>query len=292
MGGSGDAADSLRRWSIQRDEKDALEAFRNRLSVSLFGRPWWESVAKAIEGHYFLFSGANPSSRWGHEEEEERLSASIAEAPPNGLLYYVHCLLRAAYEVQASFKEGLYFDPVFAAVKVALDESPDLGVRLQREGNRAILLPVGAGLLDSRLVNPVLSWLPKDSQAQLHLEAALQERLQGIDHSRQCLDALRKALEETLREVLRNAKSLENQKEELGRWLKERGVHPQVGNMFQTLLAQYAQYQNDAVKHGNAWGEAEVDFVIYLTASFMYLLLDVQRKHKAETSDRPTTDVG
>jgi hypothetical protein len=61
-------------------------------------------------------------------------------------------------------------------------------------------------------------------------------------------------------------------------WLKQRQVHQQVINMYQDLLfTRFAQYQNDAVKHKEAWSEPEVEFKIYLTGTFMRLLLQLSQ---------------
>ena len=56
---------------------------------------------------------------------------------------------------------------------------------------------------------------------------------------RNLLDDLRLSLESLLKEILGNGKSLENQKDELGRFLKEREGSPELRNMFQSMLAYY-----------------------------------------------------
>ena len=87
------------------------------------------------------------------------------------------------------------------------------------------------------------------------------------------LDNLRFALEQLLKKILSNQKSLENQKSPLGSWLKEKGLHSQVINSYQTLLKEYQNYQNDAVKHNENYSFDEVEFMIYLTGNFMRLLI-------------------
>ena len=58
----------------------------------------------------------------------------------------------------------------------------------------------------------------------------------------------------------------------------KRGVHQQTVNMYRQLLfGQYAQYHNDAVKHAAKYAEDEVKFMIYLTDTFMSLLLQLHR---------------
>jgi hypothetical protein len=91
---------------------------------------------------------------------------------------------------------------------------------------------------------------------------------------RNMLDNLRFALEQMLRSVLSNQKSLENQKEEFLRWLNQHDVHGRIGNMYHTLLfVGFADYQNDAVKHReDAYTPAEVEFVLYMTGTFLRLI--------------------
>ena len=63
--------------------------------------------------------------------------------------------------------------------------------------------------------------------------------------------------------VLNNKKSLENQKEEFLRWLKQQGVHSEIRNIIDDLLfGGFAGYQNDAVKHQqDKYTIGEIEFV-------------------------------
>jgi hypothetical protein len=56
-----------------------------------------------------------------------------------------------------------------------------------------------------------------------------------------------------LRSVLGNRRPLEKQQDVLLPRLRERRIHQRVVNMYLDLLKQFAAYQNDAVKHGDAW---------------------------------------
>ncbi len=89
--------------------------------------------------------------------------------------------------------------------------------------------------------------------------------------------SLRFALEQLLKEVLGNKKSLETQKkDEVLAWLGQRGIHKQVVNLYhQLVFGEYRLYQNDAVKHGEAFSEKEIEFMIYLTGTFMRLFLQL-----------------
>ncbi|HEY9858558.1 MAG TPA: hypothetical protein V6D16_03560, partial [Candidatus Obscuribacterales bacterium] len=87
------------------------------------------------------------------------------------------------------------------------------------------------------------------------------------------------ALEYLLRKVLNSDRSIENQIKEtksvLLPWLKQKGVHGQIAAMYQKLLAHYDSYQNDAVKHKEKFFLDDIEFMIYLTGTFMRMLLQL-----------------
>jgi hypothetical protein len=56
---------------------------------------------------------------------------------------------------------------------------------------------------------------------------------------------LRFATEKLLNTILQNSKSVADQVGPLGNWVKNKGFHPQ----FTTMLKQFAEYQDNAVKH-------------------------------------------
>ena len=66
---------------------------------------------------------------------------------------------------------------------------------------------------------------------------------------RNSLDSIRLTLELLLKELLNNNKSLENQKQALGVFLKENGISPQFTNLLLKELNMYEKIQNNEVKH-------------------------------------------
>jgi hypothetical protein len=77
------------------------------------------------------------------------------------------------------------------------------------------------------------------------------------------------SLEKLLREILSNDRSLENQLQALGAFIKARGGSHEHSNMFVKLIDYYAKYQNAYVKHDDAVIEEEIEFVFEITSSFM-----------------------
>ncbi len=167
------------------------------------------------------------------------------------------------------------------AILLAIDLSPGAGIRAKKHQssvNSLIFYPAGAKLLDQGTVNDVLDWLKNYPKVAKYFEEALKIYMDGDRGKyRNLLDNLRFALEQLLKEVLDKKQSLETlKKDDVLSWLGQRGIHKQVVNLYhQLVFGEYRLYQNDAVKHGEAFSEKEIEFMIYLTGTFMRLLLQL-----------------
>jgi|SRR5450830_397357 len=137
-----------------------------------------------------------------------------------------------------------------------------------------IFYPRGAKLLDEQVVNTDLEWLSDYPSALTAFENAL---VQSSDSTKQreVLDSLRVALENFVRQLLGNRKSLENNKENLLKWMDDHDTNTETRQMMRQLFTFYCEYQNNHVKHGDGWKPAEVDFILYLTATFINLLVEL-----------------
>lgn len=125
--------------------------------------------------------------------------------------------------------------------------------------------------VSAELVEETKHWLDAFPESKKLFEQALDKYEHKI-FQRNALDDLRLSLEKLLQEVLENKKSLENQLPSLGAFLKQKGASPELANMFHKLLDYYAKYQNSYVKHDDAVIEAEIGFVLNITACFMRTL--------------------
>lgn len=165
--------------------------------------------------------------------------------------------------------------------------TPSVEFQIVRNKEKVILYPPGAQLLDEATVNEPLMWLENYPTAAEPFERALKLYLEGDSSgNRNLLDNLRFAIEQLLREVLENTKSLEQQKRPLLTWLgSEHRVHQQVVNMYEKLLfGDYTRYQNDAVKHSEGCSEEEIEFMIYLTGTFMRLIIKLSESNRVVVS--------
>lgn len=123
-------------------------------------------------------------------------------------------------------------------------------------------------------------WLDDYPQAKKHYEDALSKRNNNI-YTRNLLDDLRCSLEALVKEILKNSKSLENQKAELGNFLKENVISVEIRNLYtDKILDFYIKYQNNNVKHSENFNEIEVDFIFEQTAVLMRLLIKLDNNKK------------
>ena len=135
-----------------------------------------------------------------------------------------------------------------------------------------LLYPAGAKLFDRKLVDDNLDWLSKYPKSyEVYKRALMKVGKKGEE--REIVDCLRLSLELLIKAILHNKKSLENQKNELGNYLKLKNVSVEISNLFWTLLDYYSKYQNSNAKHENIVPLDEVEFILYLTGVFMRFLL-------------------
>ena len=154
--------------------------------------------------------------------------------------------------------------------------TPSVSFTVHQRVKKFIVYPNGDHFLDRGIIDCTLSGLEDYPEAAKPFEKALGIYLRGeTSEYRNLLDNLRFALEQLLKKILSNRKSLENQKTHLLPWLKEKGLHSQVISSYQTLLRDYQNYQNSAVKHDENYSLDEVEFMIYLTGNFMRLLIQL-----------------
>lgn len=149
-----------------------------------------------------------------------------------------------------------------------------INVNIVKEKNKYLLYPKGAKELDKALVNDVLIWLEHYDISRKKFISAL-EKYQNKDDIRNILDDLRFSLEKFVQEIVNNGKSLENNKSEVGKLLKDKNINVEIANMYIKLFDYYTTYQNNNVKHGENCSYEEIEFMIYLTGSFMRLLLSI-----------------
>lgn len=129
--------------------------------------------------------------------------------------------------------------------------------------------------IDQVLLENTIHLLGAYPKANKPYEASLSMFKSGM-HERNMLDNLRFALEELLRELLENDKSLENQGESLGKYFKSKNISKEFTNSFTKLIELYNCYQNNNVKHQDKSISSINAFIFELTSCYIKLLISIK----------------
>ncbi len=163
----------------------------------------------------------------------------------------------------------------------------EIAEALKVSGINAILCKIGTEykfysasekFLDEKLVVDVLNFLSDYYEAKKQFTLALEDYLAGKEE-RQIVDCLRLSLELFLKQFLGNDKSLEKQKPILGKYLAGKDVSVEIRNMYMQLFDYYEKYNNNHAKHNNNVEYIEIDFLVYLTGSFLRFLIKVENEN-------------
>lgn len=155
-----------------------------------------------------------------------------------------------------------------------------MNIELYKRGSEYLFYPSGAEILDTKLVNDNLNWLERypKSREKMHLALSSQQRK---GQPRQIIDNMRLSFELFLKQYLNNEKSLENQKELLGKKLQESGISKEIRDMYATLFSFYTRYNNQNVKHDDKCASIETEYIIYLTGAFIRFLIQIDKQEKS-----------
>ncbi|MFV0481271.1 MAG: hypothetical protein ACK5LP_04735 [Campylobacteraceae bacterium] len=122
------------------------------------------------------------------------------------------------------------------------------------------------------LINETKHWL-SDFPKSLKLYNESLEKLQAKVYERNTLDDIRLSLELLLKEIFNNDKSLENQKSDIGKFVKEENGSQEFSNMLIKLVDYFSKYQNEYIKHNDKVVKYEICFTIELASLFMKQLI-------------------
>ena len=137
------------------------------------------------------------------------------------------------------------------------------------------VFPKGAKELDDALVSEPLEWLEDYPNAHKTFVIALKQYSEGI-YIRDVADNLRKALEAFLQEFLGNTKNLESNKNEICKYLGDKGVDAGISGLFQPLINAYKNINDRIAKHNDAVDEKLLEFLLYQTGVLIRMVLSVK----------------
>lgn len=139
--------------------------------------------------------------------------------------------------------------------------------------------PSDIEIFDKFLINDVLAFLKDYPKSKEQLSEALRLFLKK-EHYRDAVDKTRLALELFLKQLLKNEKSLENQKEELCKYFGNT-LDENIKKMFLNILNFYQQLNNNRAKHcksdSKKFKHCEVQFLFYLVGNFLRLFMQIKQ---------------
>lgn len=183
-------------------------------------------------------------------------------------------------EITLNYDFGRYIDKNELVNKVveALKLS-NANVKILKKENDYELYPIHIEFLDEPLVIDNLIWLDKYKITKEHFSSAVKMQRKKQNY-RNIVDELRFSLESFFQQLFSNKKTLENQKNNIGEFLKNNNISTIISNMYIKLFDLYTVYNNDNAKHGDNITEQEIDYLIYLTGSFIRLVLQIEESKK------------
>ena len=271
-----------KRWNIVYDEDKRFTDFKNRalstidntlgelfLSDENLERTFLKLIAKHIpQSKIGLFQNVYKAAEIVGVKEFRNSPVYKVISGENNFVEFIKCLQVLFWlDLDSKVKEELYL-----GFKEDIELSL-LDIQIKRiKGDNIIFYPKGSKLLDEKVVNDVLDWLISYPNVQKSFKSAL-EKYQDKIYQRNLIDDLRLSLELLLKQILNNETRLEKQKIFLGEYLKQKNVPKELNNMYWKLIDYYAKYQNNYAKHEDKVDSSEIEFIIYLTGTFIRFLM-------------------
>ena len=271
--------DFYRRWNIDLNEEERWHSFRNRVLNSYMKIGRTISYSSEMEDEFFELIGIH--NRPANTFDFNVLENGLSKSPTYNYLFDANDIKGFMMGIQAVFwlkeltkvQKGDFLIGIQEAVSIT---GVPLGIK--QTDSEIIFYPEGAKLLDKKLINDNLDWLSAHPKSYETFKMSLMEiGIQGKE--RNVVDHLRLSLELLLKDIFNNGKSLENQKTDIGNYLKSRNISPEISNLLERVLDYYAKYQNNKAKHDCAVLFSEVEFILYLTGTVMRFLLTNQESH-------------
>lgn len=155
---------------------------------------------------------------------------------------------------------------------------------LIQDDNQYFVFPKGAEELDRALVSEPLQWLSKYPSAHKTFCNALKQYSDG-DYIRDVADNFRKALEGFLKEFLNNTKNLDNNIQEVGKYLKTQNTDDEIVKILVGLGNTYTTLNNKIAKHNDKVDSKYLEFLMYQTGLFIRMLIVVKTEEEQAGSN-------
>lgn len=119
-----------------------------------------------------------------------------------------------------------------------------------------------------KMIEEVKGLLSDYPRAEISYNSAVEKFEKGI-YERNALDDLRLCLELLIKEILSNERSLENQREDLGRYFAQKGIVKEMANLIWGNIDSITKYQNKYVKHNDNIGRIDSQMLFDMTTTLL-----------------------
>jgi hypothetical protein len=278
-----------KRWNRRPD--DAAEFLKFRIRMTGIAADFWDNYIRhssPLTRRFAFVSGTEYEGR--ASEYNSFVFSALRPLLENAKTFYqvVEAIQFLLWTLE-SWHDPTAVQAACVALNKVFDITPNVPVQVVFKGKEAVIYPSGAELLDEALIESNLLWLQSYPDVLKSFQGALKLYL-GKDprQYRNVLDNLRFAVEQMVRAVLKNEKSLENQKEVFLKWLAARDAHVHIVAMFNDLLfSRFPMYQNEAVKHKeDRYTPDEVEFTLYLVGTFLRFIQQLAERPAIQGSPK------
>jgi len=171
---------------------------------------------------------------------------------------------------------------LFSHITNALKDS-HIQYDLLEDKDGVFIFPKGVEEMDVALVSQPLEWLQTYPSAHAAFVKALKEYSEADkQNASNVADQFRKALETFFQEFFGGTGSLENYRSNYGKYLKARGVPPEISNNFESLLLSYTTYINNHAKHHDDTKTEVLEYIMYQTGNIIRLLITLKNKEPSD----------
>jgi len=265
-----------KRWDIDIDLSEKQYILNNRLLNHIM------TFFRNNKGKGFPFIQSMISAFYHNAGEE----AAKYDINPNVMINYVkkkiecidfyRCINFFLLAVAEYYDNSSIYDWLFDVMREDIIISGNLINIIRNNDGAIMIIPAGAKELDEPLVNDILNWLIDYPRARKNLISALEKY--DAKNIKECLNLLYSSLEDFLQEFFENKKNLENQKQVIGDFLKEKRGIPEMQNLIIKMYDYYALGMNEITRHGDKAIYEDIEYMLYQTGALIRILIQLDRK--------------
>jgi hypothetical protein len=196
-----------RRWNIKIDDAVVFETFLSRLVVQLnrFHDVWAGDFWDWFYGEFKYLYGSEKLRADSPKDLVSLVKSSRNSTELANYFQLAFFVIEYLKDKDLIDSDNSVADFLAEVLQETLEFSPQVPITVSKTKDGVILYPKGAILLDEAIVNQTLLWLESHPNVLKHFQQALTQYMAGDKkQQRNLLDNLRFALEQLLKDILKN----------------------------------------------------------------------------------------